>query len=93
MPGKVGVRELRQNLSRYLDRVKRGEELVVTEHGREVARLLPYSSEGYAELSAKAGATTPTGRLEQVAARLRVPGAPAGTTDAFLAESRGERDR
>ncbi|MHB8059269.1 MAG: type II toxin-antitoxin system Phd/YefM family antitoxin [Gaiellaceae bacterium] len=91
MPGKVGVRELRQNLSRYLDRVKSGEELVVTEHGREVARLLPYSFEGYAELSAKAGATTPTGRLEQVAARVRTPGAPAGTTDAFLAESRGER--
>lgn len=93
MPGKVGVRELRQNLSRYLDRVKSGEELVVTEHGHEVARLLPFSSEGYAELSARVGATTPIGRLEQVATRLRTPGALAGTTDAFLAESRGERGR
>jgi hypothetical protein len=30
----VGVRELRQNLSKYLDRIKRGERLEVTEHGR-----------------------------------------------------------
>ena len=37
----VGVRELRQNLSRYLERVKRGETLTVTERGHEVARLVP----------------------------------------------------
>ena len=44
MPESVGVRELRQNISRYLDRVKQGETLVVTEHGREVARLVPSSA-------------------------------------------------
>ena len=38
---RVGVRELRQNLSVYLDRVKAGEKLDVTEHGRTVARLGP----------------------------------------------------
>ena len=38
---RVGVRELRQNLSVYLDRVKAGETLVVTEHGEPVARLEP----------------------------------------------------
>ena len=35
---RVGVRELRQNLSVYLDRVKDGETLEVTEHGHPVAR-------------------------------------------------------
>lgn len=40
-PARVGVRELRQNLSVYLDRVKAGETLDVTEHGRPVARLAP----------------------------------------------------
>ena len=40
-PAHVGVRELRQNLSVYLDRVKTGETLVVTEHGHPVARLMP----------------------------------------------------
>jgi prevent-host-death family protein len=38
---RVGIRELRQNLSVYVDRVKEGEELEVTEHGRTVARLVP----------------------------------------------------
>jgi prevent-host-death family protein len=37
----VGVRELRQNLSVYLDRVKAGETLEVTEHGRPVGLLTP----------------------------------------------------
>ena len=40
-PARVGVRELRQNLSVYLRRVERGEVLEVTEHGRPVARLEP----------------------------------------------------
>lgn len=39
--GTVGVRELRQNLSVYLDRVKKGEALTVTERGQVVAMLRP----------------------------------------------------
>lgn len=38
---RVGVRELRQNLSKYLDRVKAGDSLEVTEHGHPVAVLAP----------------------------------------------------
>jgi len=91
MSATVAVRELRQNLSRYLDRVKAGEALVVTERGREVARLIPFASEAYATLAVRFAASTPTGRLERVAEHIDVPGAPAGTTDAFLAESRAER--
>jgi prevent-host-death family protein len=37
----VGVRELRDHLSRYLDRVKAGAEVVVTEHGHPIAYLVP----------------------------------------------------
>ena len=40
----VGVRELRQNLSVYLDRVKKGEALTVTEHGAAVAILRPLAN-------------------------------------------------
>ena len=43
-PARVGVRELRQNLSVYLDRVKAGETLEVTEHGQPVAQLGPRQS-------------------------------------------------
>jgi prevent-host-death family protein len=38
---RVGVRELRQNLSVYLRRVRAGERLEVTERGEPVARLEP----------------------------------------------------
>lgn len=41
---RVGVRELRQNLSVYLDRVKAGETLEVTEYGNPVAELRPRST-------------------------------------------------
>lgn len=37
----VGVRELKNRLSRYLKRVQRGEEILVTERGRSVARIVP----------------------------------------------------
>jgi prevent-host-death family protein len=45
-PSRVGVRELRQNLSVYLDRVKTGESLEVTERGQPVARLEPLRPSG-----------------------------------------------
>src|SRR5712691_12341283 len=46
MNNTVGVAELRQNLSRYLRRVERGERLVVTDRNRPVAELGPPASTG-----------------------------------------------
>ena len=43
MASRAGIRELRQNLSRYVDRVRTGETIDVTEHGQLVARLTPAS--------------------------------------------------
>jgi prevent-host-death family protein len=89
----VGVRELRQNLSRYLERVKEGETLTVTERGHEVARLIP-SPEAVdphsLRLAEKYGATIPEGDLLDAIKNLPPldKPAPAGTTDAFLDESR-----
>ena len=37
----AGVREARQNLSALLDEVKKGREVLITEHGRPVAKLVP----------------------------------------------------
>ena len=88
MADAVGVRELRQNLSKYLDHVKAGEDLVVTEHGREVARLVPANAGAYAELVATYRASIPVEPLESIAARLSPPRAAAGTTDAFHDDSR-----
>ena len=42
MAVRAGIHELRQNLSRYVERVKAGETIEVTEHGRGlVAALVP----------------------------------------------------
>jgi len=89
----VGVRELRQNLSRYLERVKAGEALDVTEHGRLVARLSPATDpwDVYADAAARFGATIPTARLDDAIARLPPRSAPAGRADAILAEGRTHR--
>ena len=69
-PARVGVRELRQNLSVYLRRVKEGEALEVTEHGRTVARLVPSRErESVLErLIAEGKATRGRGRLDDLPA-------------------------
>ncbi len=41
MPTIVGAFEAKTHLSSLLDRVERGEEVVITKHGRPVARLMP----------------------------------------------------
>lgn len=92
----VGVRELRQNLSKYLERVKGGETLTVTERGHEVARLVPSHpnvDSYYLELAEEYGATIPKGNLAKTIVSLPplASPAPAGTTDALLAEDRHDR--
>jgi prevent-host-death family protein len=47
----VGVRELRQDASRWLARVRAGESIVVTDRGRPVARMIPFDDvHGYEAL-------------------------------------------
>jgi prevent-host-death family protein len=43
----VGVRELRQDASAILRRVKAGEVVEVTEHGNPIARLVPIGNSAY----------------------------------------------
>jgi prevent-host-death family protein len=61
MARRAGIRELRQNLSRYVDRVKAGETIEVTEHGRLVAALVPSAAreEPLAELRRRGLTITP----------------------------------
>lgn len=45
MVERIGVRELRQHASRYLEKVKAGETVEVTQRGRLVALLVPPTPE------------------------------------------------
>lgn len=86
----VGVAELRQNLSRFLRRVERGERLVVTDRNRPVAELGPPPSTGVAldRLIAEGRVSRP--RRRGLPEPLRLAGDPRALTRA-LDEVRGER--
>jgi prevent-host-death family protein len=90
---RVGVRELRQNLSRYLAEVKDGESFLVTERGREVARLLPSgpADSPIARLVAERGATMPRADLVALARGSRRPPAVGPPSLEVLGEMREER--
>ena len=88
----IGVRELRQNLSVYLDRVKEGETMRVTEHGRVVALLtpLPKAVDVLERLVAEGKAIPPTKSLRNLPLpKAEPPGLPS--SEALLAEMREDR--
>ena len=90
-PSRVGVRELRQNLSVYLDRVKRGEAMVVTEHGAVVAELRPATvRSGALDRMVREGlAVAPRRQLSEVSKPVRLRG---GTSlSQALADDREDR--
>ena len=41
----VGIKELKEKLSGYVDKVRHGEEFVVTDRGKEIAIISPISRE------------------------------------------------
>jgi len=58
----IGIRELRQQASRYLREVERGETIEVTDRGHPVAWLVPVPPRGgVAELAASGRLITATG--------------------------------
>ena len=75
MANRVGIRELRQNLSVYLRRVAAGERLEVTERGRPVAQLvpLPDASDPIARLALRGRlARRASGRLADLGPPVRI---------------------
>jgi prevent-host-death family protein len=87
---RVGVRQLRQNLSRYLRRVKAGQALEVTERGQVVAVLAPIAATGspLERLVAAGRASAPHGDL----LKMGPPTGPVSTrASEALQELRDER--
>lgn len=92
-PRRVGVRELRQNLSVYLRRVEAGESIDVTEHGRPVARLGPRPPEHISavdRLIAEGRVTPATVDHRTIGPPPRIPGRPLSE---ILQEMRDEDAR
>jgi len=62
----TGVRELKARLSAYLRRVQAGDTVVITDHGRPIARLVPIAP----TLEARLEALAQTGLVAWTGAKL-----------------------
>jgi prevent-host-death family protein len=92
----LGIRELRNNLSRYVRRVEAGERIAVTAHGRVVAELVPPASAAPGRVLTKldrliaAGLARPpleSGRITENWPDIRLP---KGTVQALIDSDRNE---
>jgi antitoxin (DNA-binding transcriptional repressor) of toxin-antitoxin stability system len=79
----VGVRELRDHLSKHLADVQSGVEIVVTERGHAIARLVPLHGERTIDRLVREGLVTPARRR---GARLPKPLSTAGSVSDLVAE-------
>lgn len=81
----VGVRELRANLSRWLEKVKEGEVIVVTERGEPIARIVPDPSRSKFDRLVAEGRITPAKKPKGRAPR---PIKAKGTVSDLVIEDR-----
>ena len=79
----AGIKELKNNLSRYLSLVKKGEDILITERGRAIARIVQENSksrsirEALSPLILKGLITLPSQMIDkEVTPPLEVPGKP-----------------
>ena len=96
---RVSISELKAKLSEYLEAVRAGEEVIVTDRGRPVARIAPVSgpedSESRLQMLIRTGQARPPDRaggldLELLRAhRPTVPG--AGLSESIIEERREGR--
>ena len=83
----IGIRELRADLSRLVKRVQAGEELVVTDHGKPVARLVPMNGERKIDRLIREGLVIPAPNPWR--GKLRKPIEGAGPLSDLVIEDRG----
>lgn len=83
----VGIRDLKNGLSKYISRVQAGEEVIVTDRGRPVAKLSPLDTpdDRLADLVA-AGVVRPpaSGVRHRAGSRIK----PKGDVSSLVAEQR-----
>ena len=95
----VGIAQLKAKLSEYLASVKRGEEVLITERGRPVARIVPVrpAMDDDARIQrliargAKPGRKWTPEELARFLARTPVCGVPEGALQRALREDRDSR--
>jgi prevent-host-death family protein len=91
MATQMGIRELRDNLTTTIRRVRAGETIEITNHGEPVAVLSPAPRSRIAQLIARGEATPPKRppQWRELRAGLR-PGTGEMTASEALQEDRGD---
>lgn len=88
----VGVRELRSNLRAYLQRIRAGEEVIVTDRGEPVARLTPVEpGETTRQRLIEEGLLTPARRPKTPIDLESLPRMRSGKLSDIVIEQRGSR--
>jgi prevent-host-death family protein len=89
----AGVAKVKARLSEYLARVRAGNDVLITEHGRPIAKIVPVSSEReeLAELERQGLIRVGTMKLPKGFLDAPRPKADAGVTEALLEERREGR--
>lgn len=83
----VGIRELKNALSRYLQRVRHGESIVVTDRGKPVARIVPAElPEDIATLIREGRVTWSGGRFKPPKRAMRLK--PGPSLASYVSEDR-----
>lgn len=68
----VGIRDLRDNLSRYIKQVRDGGEVTVTDHGQAVALILPLDGTRTLDRLIEEGRITPAKERERSRPQRRI---------------------
>ena len=82
----IGIRELRDRLSKHLAQVRDGRTITVTDHGQPIARIVPVDVPTRLERLRAEGLVTPARRRKELAPD---PVAAAGPVSDLVAEQRG----
>jgi prevent-host-death family protein len=81
----VGIRELRDSLSSHLQSVREGQTVVVTDHGKPIARIVPFEGQSpFERLVASGLLVLPAGGRSKPAPPVKI----AGTASDLVAEQR-----
>ena len=77
---RVGMRDLKSKLAAYIRAVEAGTTIIVTDHGRQVARIIPETSSSEQKLGSPEGhryGYLERSSVEERGSRVYVSGAPA----------------
>jgi prevent-host-death family protein len=81
----IGIRELRDGLSRHLSSVREGHTITVTDHGRPIARIVPAGEPTSLERLIAEGRVTPAAKRKTGRPR---PMRTAGSVSDLVGEQR-----